>query len=992
MNYISWRFAIVLFAIAAAIPVAAGAEDATYGHVPENVYTAQAVSYPGPWAFKLGRSSIIYIEDQQLDDLTDPDKQIDLGITGTPNVKTLRAICENAKAAGHRTLILAFDHFFSQYKKDRPEGVRKYVPDEDAAIERIAKISKFAQEYGLGLELSLLSPLEIGRGYRAATGESGMWLHYRKGLRDATTGQYSVQLWRHTKWSNNKGTIAVEDAGVRVFAFRERVMNGTPYNAVDPNSIVEITDTAKVEIWPGTAIKQGDFSAVRVRVYGEGKANIGPLDKVLVVQQYRTPEMDYFSPNALPFLKQLIDKYLDAGVKLNALYSDEMHIQQDWHYFAHHDNGEFALRYVTPNLSRVYAEKYGAEYADLAKYMIYFAHGQEDTSSTVNAKEERMHVFGDTPEATRRTALFRARYYRLLQDSVVDLFAQAKRYAEVRIGYRLEARAHATWAQSPTIDKWNTGRQNQFRSFYEYTSNFVWSNTVQQASSACYDYFKWGDFLTGNGNDHAEGGWLDRNYYGLMLACSTGSINDVPYSYGAHWGMPREIGRRRQALVDVFGAAASPNYMLVEDAQHRDVDVLMLYPINLVAVDERFGSWMTQYAYANLVTPAKLLEYGRIDGNHIDVRGRKYSTLVALFEPFPSERLLAMSGEFAANGGRVVWSGPPPVLSAEGGDALGPWKQLTGVEYAPGLDEGVIAPGKIISFDGALKDVAPQTILTDFVVDRIYPVTPGEGVTSVARVGNDTVGTHRTTPSNGSVTFLGFRPRDDQAASLGYEMRTWFAVLNALGAYTSSGKFTDANDNTEFVSRNSPYLACRFPNGTTAIAPHLKDTLEDWPGGFARKEEEDRAYLERVPPPSDKIELNDFRVNSHSVTYTGVGPMAFRMDGEKRLVAFAGNQCAQIAVDGAVTVFASQPVSTICWAPVAAERRVENGAVLVALVAGIADVKIPAPELTGSVKLYTQGATPGSLGAEVPCSVEDGVLAFCVTPEVAHRWLYAVPQ
>jgi hypothetical protein len=351
-----------------------------------------------------------------------------------------------------------------------------------------------------------------------------------------------------------------------------------------------------------------------------------------------------------------------------------------------------------------------------------------------------------------------------------------------------------------------------------------------------------------------------------------------------------------------------------------------------------------------------------------------------------------MMYEFAANGGRVIWSGPPPVLTIEGGDALAPWKQLTGVEYTPGFDEGAIAPGKVVSFDGALGATAPQTILTDFLVDRIYPVTPAEGTSPVARVGSDVVGTHRATPSNGSVTFLGFRPRDDQAASLGYEMRTWFSVLEALGAYVPTGKFGDANDNTEFVSRNSPYLACRFPNGTTAIAPHLKDTLEDWPGGFARKEEEDRAYLERVPPPSDKIELNDFRVNGHTVTYAGAGAVAFRTDADGRLIAFAGNQCAQIAIDGSLTVFASQPVGAICWAPLSGERRVEKGAVLVVLAGGTAEVRIPAPELTGKVKLYTQGATPGSLGAEVPCAIENGLIVFSATPEVAHRWLYAVME
>jgi hypothetical protein len=33
---------------------------------------------------------------------------------------------------------------------------------------------------------------------------------------------------------------------------------------------------------------------------------------VLAVQQYRTPEMDYFSPRALPFLKDVVDRYAAA--------------------------------------------------------------------------------------------------------------------------------------------------------------------------------------------------------------------------------------------------------------------------------------------------------------------------------------------------------------------------------------------------------------------------------------------------------------------------------------------------------------------------------------------------------------------------------------------------------------------------------------------------------------------------------------------------------
>ena len=269
---------------------------------------------------------------------------------------------------------------------------------------------------------------------------------------------------------------------------------------------------------------------------------------------------------------------------------------------------------------------------------MYFVHGQEDGAPDLAAKEDAMHVLGSSPEAIRETALLRSRYYRLLQDGVVDLFTEAKHYAESRMGHRLESRAHATWAESPTIDRWFTGQEHHARNQYEYTSNFVWSCTVHQAASACHDYFKWGDYLTGNGNDHAEGGWIDRNYFALALACSTGILNEVPYSYAAHWGMPAEINRRRNSLVNAYGAAGSPLFGLVQDMQHRDVDVLMLYPLDLVAVDERFGSWMTQYGYANMITQAKLLERGKVAGNAIEVAGRRFTTLATMFEPFPSKR------------------------------------------------------------------------------------------------------------------------------------------------------------------------------------------------------------------------------------------------------------------------------------------------------------------------------------------------------------------
>lgn len=234
---------------------------------PENLYVGDMVSFPGPWAFQLPKSSVILVSDAELEALADPDAKLDL--SPWERDISLRQICERAKADGHRTMIVAFDHFFAQYRpgQDKP---RRLTPDMEEYVRLIAEISDFIQGYGLGLELSLLSPLEVGPAYAAAAGDQGMWLHYRKGVRDPKTGDYSVQLWQQTTWANNKGVINLVDAGVRVFAFREQRIHGTPYLVVRPEEIVEITHTAEVDAWDSLTTDQ----ARRVRVHGRG----GPRD------------------------------------------------------------------------------------------------------------------------------------------------------------------------------------------------------------------------------------------------------------------------------------------------------------------------------------------------------------------------------------------------------------------------------------------------------------------------------------------------------------------------------------------------------------------------------------------------------------------------------------------------------------------------------------------------------------------------------------------
>lgn len=959
--------------------------------VAEEVYRGELAAFPGPWGLGLGQSGIVLVRDEELDALADPDRVIDLSVTFDKREGSLRQVCERAQKAGHRTLKVFFDHFFRQYRAGQ-DSPRRYMPDTDAYIQRIAAVGRFAAGYGLGLELSVLSPLEIGPGYRAATGESGLWMHFRKGLRDPQSGAFGVELWRDRRWANNKGPLDLEDAGVRVFAFRESPVPGTPYRVVDPGGIREITDTAEVEVLEGLQRRSGDQLSVRIRVSGRGRTGIGPLDRVLVVQQYRTPEMDYFSATAAPFLQGLVDRYAAAGIRLNGLYADEMHIQQSWSYTSHHEHGQFAMRYVSPGFAARFAALYGAQYADFAKWLVYFCAGQEDTAGDLTARSQVMHVFGPNPRAIRETALFRARYYHLLQDGVVDLFAGAKRHAEARMGHRLEARAHATWAESPTVDAWETSRGGGVAAKYEYTPNFLYSATAHQASSACYDYFKWGDFLTGNGNDHAEGGWLNRNYWGLALACSTGILNETPLSYAAAWGAPAQVLERHHLAERVFGASGGTDLAApATGLEHRDVSVLMLYPIDLVATDDRFGSWMTQYGYANWVTQAKLLERGKVSAGAIELGGRRFTTLAATFEPFPSQKLLALMRELIASGGRVIWSGPPPVLTAEKEDALGPWSELFGVDYSPGADEGVMAPGAPISFQGTLAAVSPQTILTHFLVDRIYPVTPREGTSAAASCLGQIIATHRPAASSGSATFLGYRPRDNQSRSLGSDDRNWFEVLHALGAYPASGKFPECNDNTEVLSRTGDYLVCRFPNGALAITRHYRDIVESWPGGFGRDREKDKAWLENHPLPPETIDLREFKANGHRISFQGVKSLVFRLDEQANLVAFQGHHCREITVDGKTTRFSGSGRGTVCWGPVAPERRVPGGAVLQVRADGDGPVHIPAPGISPAAKLFAEGATPGSRGAAIPAQVANGVLTFEPPREAWGKWLYLVP-
>ena len=102
-------------------------------------------------------ATIILTSDQQLSDLMDPDKKIDQSTGFTKVFVSLREICEEGKKRGDKSLVIAFDEFFRQYR-EQAGTIRRLTPDMNEYIVKIKKISDFAAKYGMGIGLSLLSP------------------------------------------------------------------------------------------------------------------------------------------------------------------------------------------------------------------------------------------------------------------------------------------------------------------------------------------------------------------------------------------------------------------------------------------------------------------------------------------------------------------------------------------------------------------------------------------------------------------------------------------------------------------------------------------------------------------------------------------------------------------------------------------------------------------------------------------------------------------
>jgi len=884
-----------------------------------------------------------------------------------PPETSLVTLMDQAAKSGAECFMVSYDFFFG----GRARRLHLDSPETLAAFEVVARLAKAR---GMTLEGSIINPLDLGRGYAAKHEQAGEICLFQE-ARIGADGRFAVTLNSQAQWCNNKGPISLRVKAVKVYAFTERPVRGTPYFAVDPEAMIDIT-SAITRAEPAGEVF-GPEAGWRQQPYRvEGRVPAAGKDaRCLVVLIHALPELDYFDRKSLAYAKGVIEEYHHRGIDFAAFYGDEMHSQFDWD-LSRVGRKELQVRYLTPSTCRAFARAHGRDYADLYKYLVYFCqgHGCLDGDQAIDGGQ---HVMGATRDDIYRTWLFRRNYFDMLSGAVSGLSLEAKRYAEKLYGRPVEVTAHPTWQESPTCDRFGADRAYR----YDYTDAFEGSSSVREAISACYDYWRWNRVYTGCGTDHPEGGWADRDYFSRAFACGLGTLNDAPWAYCGAWGGPPEVMARINQVTTAYGCRGShPLHNVVQGQVHRDTDVLLLYPLDLLYVDQRFGSWMVQYGYCNYATEEELCRWGRVTADgRISLRGRKYRVLGALFEPFVRPKTLDLMAAMLERGGSVLWMATPPERNEDATGSPGArWQKMFDVKFERPMLGGAPAGGKMVRFVGAMSGTEPMAIPSSLLPDWVYPVQPN-GAEVIARLGTRAVGTVTRYPGGGRAMFLGFRARDDQSASTGKDLHALFDALCAIGAYAGA-------DNPERVSRIGDVLANKFPDGVITVTNHFRTLTEQWPGGFKRDPEKDAPIVARLNLPPNELHLDRLALDGHIIEYQGAETLSYAVQGG-RLAAFCGQGATGITVDGSEYRFAPRPL-TVAWRP-APKAELADGvrAAHRLWVSEPADIRLP---LDARQWKSVRGAVArdGAAGDAVAVRVDGDALVVSVAPGQQGRWLY----
>ena len=778
-------------------------------------------------------------------------------------------------------------------------------------VKAVKAMHDHAKSRGIKFGASITNPLDLGRDFKDKYGVGGCFRFFSEGELNSD-GSFSFVGALSEKWTNNKGPIYLKFQKARLFTYIEE-NDGSPYLVINPETIREVPESDYTVEISDEPYEFSKYTGNRHAIIKGKTASCG--NRVFAVIYLETPEMDYFHPQAIEYMHDIVDEYNKVGVDFYVLYSDEMHIQLDWSLV---HVGQYAIpaRYMTENFERELA-KFDPIFSDFDKALIYMVYDLH-IDRKILGRECTQHVLGRTKADLYRTFELRHLYFEMLQDRVVAICSDmrdyiAATYSEDMEGLTPICHGHATWQESPTCDQYARNRdEGSFNKTtpagncaFDYTSEYYASSTIQEALSACFDYFKWNDYYTIGDSDYCESGWFDRNYFGGAMSASLAVLNKSASGLWEGWGFPDVLRERFVSVDRCFGTALSPLDNLMCHGRPRTIDVLYVYPKDLTAIEEIFGSWMVQYGYTNYATADKIIELGRVSRGKLSVGNESYSTVVVGFEPFYKPELLAVLEKFVKSGGTLVWNSTPP--SAKNGKIPARWLSLFGLKSAKTLTEGVSAHR--IYFTGTLKDIKPMPILSDHLPDRVYSVIPENDTEIVASTPRATIGVRRKLGA-GQALYIGCRLRDDQSgeANSGRQTTTLFDVLKTLGAYGG----INSRDNTETLSRTTPYFVSKFQNGTYALANHFYPIRECWSSNnYMRNQQRDAEEMKNCNLTPLEISLDRFAIEGHEISYEGSRVLEYRLDKRGRLIGFSGIGSTGITVDGKTYKFTKEPADTL---------------------------------------------------------------------------------
>ena len=193
----------------------------------------------------------------------------------------------------------------------------------------------------------------------------------------------------------------------------------------------------------------------------------------------------------------------------------------------------------------------------------------------------------------------------------------------------------------------------------------------------------------------------------------------------------------------------------------------------------------------------------------------------------------------------------------------------------------------------------------------------------------------------------------------------------------------------EYVSRTSDYLSTRFPNGSVVIVRHYRTHRENWLDGFSRNDSLDRIALQENPLPTDQITVKDFRVNGHSVTYSGRLITAFNTDPDGRLTSFEGHQCKEVTVDGKSYKLSDTEQPVIVWTGVSEQEAAELKAIAKVFAEGAGKIYIPIRSGIKGVRLVTR---QGKAFKSLRFSLDHDFVTLEIDAKTSGTWIYICEQ